>query len=214
MDSIAEQTPKLRRGCLYYGCIAGLVLMLMMLVGGLLGLHYAKRMFHNFTDDKPMPLPQVQMSRADIDRIEQRIETFRQAVRSEKPTEPLILSADEINALIATDPDFRELKGKLYVTLSGDQVEGQLSIPMESVGLQLFKGRYLNGKGTFSVSLRNGRIRLNTMSFKVKDRPVPEVYMEQIRKQNLAESINNDPRAAAACNWNASCWSGTRSRCG
>jgi hypothetical protein len=32
----------------------------------------------------------------------------------------------------------------------------------------------------------------------VKDRPIPEVYMEQIRKQNLAESINNDPRAAAA----------------
>ena len=105
---------------------------------------------------------------------------------------------DDANALIATDPDFRELKGKLYVTLSGDQVEGQLSIPMESVRLQLFKGRYLNGKGTFSVSLRNGRIRLNTMSLKVKDRPVPEVYMEQIRKQNLAESINNDPRAAAA----------------
>src|SRR5437773_11209946 len=103
MDSVTAQAPNLRRGCLYYGCIAVIVLMLVMLVGGLLGLHYAKRMFHNFTDDKPMPLPQVQMSRAEIDRVEQRIETFRQAVRSEKPTEPLMLSADEINALIATD---------------------------------------------------------------------------------------------------------------
>jgi len=193
-----DQTAKPRRSFLYYGCLAGLVLMLMVVLGGLFGLHFAKKMFNDFTDAGPMDLPQVQMSRAEIDQLEQRIETFRQMVRNGKPTPPLILTSDEINALIANDPDFGALKGKLYVTLSADSVKGQLSVPMDSVGLPLFKGRYLNGTGTFNVSLHNGRIRLSTMSFVVKGKPVPEVYMEQIRKHNLAEGINSDPRAAAA----------------
>jgi len=90
------------------------------------------------------------------------------------------------------------LKGKLYVKLSGDQAEGQLSVPMESVGLTLFRGRYLNGIGTFRISLQNGQIRLRTLSLVVKGKRIPEVYMAQIRKQNLAEGINGQPRPAAA----------------
>jgi len=170
----------------------------MVVLGGLFGLHYARKMFNDFTDDKPMAMPPIKLTPAEIDQLEQRIETFRQAVRNSKPTEPLVLTSDEINALLATDPDFSALKGKLYVTMSSDRVKGQLSVPMDSVGLPLFKGRYLNGTGMFEISLRNNRVRLTTMSFQVKGRAVPEVYMEQIRKHNLAEGINSDPRAAAA----------------
>src|SRR5690348_14569019 len=110
---MADEIPKPQRGWLHYGCIGGLVLLLVIVLGGLFGLHYAKKMFKDFTDDKPMVLPQSQMSLADFDKIEQRLDSFRQSVRSEKPTEPLILSADDINALIANDPDFNVLKGKL-----------------------------------------------------------------------------------------------------
>src|SRR6266481_2455519 len=120
-----DQTRKPRRGILHYGCVAGMVLMLMVVLGGLFGLYYAKRMFIDFTDAKPASLPQVGLSRAQIDEIQQRIEIFRQTVRTGKATPPLTLTADEINALIATDPDLSPLKGKLYVKLSGDQVEGQ-----------------------------------------------------------------------------------------
>jgi hypothetical protein len=195
---MGDKAAKPRRSFLYSGCLAGLVLMLMVVLGGLFGLHYARKMFNDFTDDKPMAMPPIKLTPAEIDQLEQRIETFRQAVRNSKPTEPLVLTSDEINALLATDPDFSALKGKLYVTMSSDRVKGQLSVPMDSVGLPLFKGRYLNGTGMFETSLRNNRLRLTTMSFQVKGRAVPEVYMEQIRKHNLAEGINSDPRAAAA----------------
>jgi len=183
---------------MHYGCIAGLVLMLVIVLGGLFGLHLAKKMFNNFTDDKPMALPQSQMSQADFDKLELRLDNFRQAVRAAQPVEPLALSADEINALIARDPDFSTVKGKLYVMLSEDNIKGQLSLPMESVGLPLFKGRYLNGTGTFSISLHNGFLRLTTLSFIVKGKAVPEVYMQQIRKHNLAENANSEPRVSAA----------------
>jgi hypothetical protein len=86
----------------------------------------------------------------------------------------------------------------LYVTLSRNEINGQLSIPLESVGLPIFRGRYLNGTGTFGLSLHNGQIALNTLSFVVKGKPVPEVYMREIRKRNLAQEMNSEPRIAAA----------------
>src|SRR2546427_13014838 len=107
-----DQTPKPRRSFLFYGCLAGLVLMLMVVLGGLFGLYYAKKMFRDFTDTKPMALPQVQMSRAQIDQLEQRIETFRQTVRNAKPTPHLILTSDEINASVPNDADFGDLTVK------------------------------------------------------------------------------------------------------
>jgi hypothetical protein len=196
-----EQTSKPRKDIFKYGCLAGLVLLLMIVLGGLFGLYYAKKMFKDFTDSKPAVLPEVRMSRAEIQKIQQRIDNFRQAVRMGKPTEPLKLTSDEINALIATDPDLSALKGKLFVKLSGNEVEGQLSVPMESVGLPLFRGRYLNGTGTFNIGLHNGQLRLHISSFEAKGRRVPKVYMDQIRKENLASGINQEPRAAAALDW-------------
>jgi hypothetical protein len=196
---MAEESGKAkRRGCFFYGCLGGAVLAVLVLIGGLVGYRYAKKMFNDFTATAPQPLPQVRLSRDEIDKVELRLDEFRQAVRSGKPTPPLELTADEINALIATDPDFSSVKGKLYVVMEGDELKGQLSVPMESVGLTLFKGRFLNGTGTFSLSLHNDRLRLFVMSLKVKGRSVPEVYMEQIRKHNWAEPANDDPRTKVA----------------
>ena len=196
-----EQSSKPRKDFLRYGCLVGLVLLLMVVLGGLFGLYYARKMFNDFTETKPATLPAVRLSRPEIEQLQQRIDNFRQAVRQSKPTGPLNLTADELNALIATDADLKALNGKLYVTLSGNQIEGQLSVPMEAVGLSLFKGRYLNGTGKFALSIHNGRLRLYVLSFVAKGRPIPTVYMDEIRKHNLAEGINSDPRAAAALDW-------------
>ena len=51
----------------------------------------------------------------------------------------------------------------------------------EEVGLPMFKGRYLNGTGAFNVSLRNGVIRLTALDLVGKGKPVPKVYMDEIR---------------------------------
>ncbi len=58
-------------------------------------------------------------------------------------SEPLVLSSDDLNALIEDKP---EMKGKIYVTVEGDEVKGRVSIPLGELGLPMVKGRYLNGK--------------------------------------------------------------------
>ena len=183
---------------MHYGCIGGLVLMLVVIVGGLLGIYYARKMFNDFTDAAPMPVPQVRLSRAEIESLESRLEAFRQALEAGKPTGPLTLNAEELNVLVATEPELSAFKNKFYVMLSGDELDGQISLPMEALGLSIFQGRYFNGNGTFSVALQNGRVRLNADSLFTKGKPILDVYLNEIRKHNLADSINGQPRMAAA----------------
>ena len=99
-DPIAKQ----RRGCLFYGCLAGSALLVAVLTTAFLGLWHFKRALNEFTDTRPMPAPVAQVSAAQVEEVQQRIEAFGQAVRDHRPVAPLVVSAEDINALIATDP--------------------------------------------------------------------------------------------------------------
>jgi hypothetical protein len=194
---VTDQAAKPRRGCFFYGCITSLVLLLIMLGALMVGLHYVRKMVNQYTDTRPMELPAVQMPPGEVDKLKQRFEAFQQAVREQRPARPLELTADEINALIASGPERQALKGKFYVSLEGDQLKGEVSMPLQEVGLSMFKGRYLNGSATFGLSFRNGALSVTPQTVNVKGKPLPEAYMQEIRKQNLAAKLGEEPGAAA-----------------
>jgi hypothetical protein len=192
--------PKRRRGCLFYGCLSGTACLLLILIAFLIGLHQLKRMINFYTDARPASLPTVQMAPAEIDEVKQRVESFQDAVRSGRPTPPLALTADEINAFIQTDPNFTRVKGKLYITIEGSRVKGQVSLPLDDLGLRIFRGRYLNASGIFAVRLQSGNLIVTPDVLVVKGKPLPGVYMDKFRSQNLAEALNKDPKASVALN--------------
>lgn len=192
---MTDQAAKPRRGCFFYGCITCLVLLVLVLGALMVGLHYVKKMVNQFTDPQPMELPTVQMSQGEVDKLKQRFEAFQKAVKEQRPTEPLVLAADDINALIANGPERQGVKGKFYVGLEGAQLKGEVSVPLREIGLSVFKGRYLNGSATFNLSFSNGVLSVAPQTIIVKGKPVPEVYMQEIRKQNLAAGLANKPAA-------------------
>ena len=175
--------------------------MLAIVLGALLvGLHYVRKVVNRFTDDKPMEVPTLQMSKAEIEQVKQRFEAFEQEVREQHATKPLVLTADDINALIASGSDPQVLKGRLYVGLEGDQVKGEVSVPLQEVGLSMFRGRYMNGSATFNLGFRDGMLMVTPRTLLVKGTPVPEIYMQEIRKQNFAASLTNQPAAVRVLN--------------
>jgi hypothetical protein len=192
-----EQPPKPRRGCLFFGCITGAVLLAIILGALLIGLHYVKSLVNHYTDTKPMELPAVQMPEAELAQLKDRFESFQQAVREHRPTKPLTLTADDLNALIGSGGDQQAFKGKVYVSLDGDQLKGDLSVPLPEAGLSMFKGRYLNGSATFNLSFKDGRLSITPQTIRVKGEALPEVFLREIRKQNLAVAFTNDPSSAA-----------------
>ncbi len=189
-----EPEKKHRRGCLFYGCLGTFVLLLVAVLAGYLGFRAA---VERFTDSKPLPLPETRLSAAEMQQLQERIANFSRAVNEHKYTDPLTLTADDVNALIQKDPDWAFLKNELYITFEGNRVQARISVPAEKLGSQRLRGRYLNATGTFAVSLRDGVLQVNAEALAAKGRPVPENFMRHIRGRNFALGFTNSESNAA-----------------
>jgi hypothetical protein len=186
-----------RRGCLFYGGLAAVVVAVA-LFGVYFGFRYAKGVINQLTDTKPMPLPSTHLPQVQMFELKDRIETFEDSIRDGVPTDPLQLSGDEVNSLIATEPSFAALKNHLYVTIDGDQLHAQVSFPAEDLGLDALRGRYINASGVFDVGITNDQLRITAESLTAKGKPVARHVMRRIAAQNLAAKFNEDPQAAEA----------------
>ena len=183
---------KTGHGCLFWGGIIAAILFLFLLLAAYGTFRYFKHLVVEYTDTKPLPAPVVQLSGAEITNLQQRIRGFDQAIKDNQPVEPLSLSADEVNALVANEAKSNASPARLYFSFNSNQVQAQLSLPTDGTGVRMLKGRYFNGSGEFAVSLQNGRLNVNVKSLSVKGRPLPENFMVQIRMQNFADAWTND----------------------
>jgi hypothetical protein len=193
-DPLAKQ----RRGCFFYGCLAGSALLVALLTMAFLGLWYFKKALNEFTDTRPIRAPVAQVSAAHGEEIQRRFDAFEQAVRDHRPVAPLVVSADDINAMIAVNPRLKAFRGKLYVVIEGSRLKGLVSVPLSEAGLTMFEGRYLNGIATFGFSLNHGALGLRVDNFQVRGKSLPKLLMERIRKQDLAQKLKPDLHAASA----------------
>ena len=201
-SSLPPEPERKPRGCLFYGCITAIVIgvLVLLLVGlGSWGAYRAASQFvEQYADDKPAPIPVAERPAAEVEALGDRIDAFGDALSAGTATEPLSLTSDEINALIAAVP---ELRGVIAIELVGDKVRGQLSFPVERLGFPigtLFPGKYLNGTATIDARFVDGRPFLAILDLEAKGKPVPETFLGAIRGQNLATGLDDDPKIAKA----------------
>ena len=137
--------------------------------------------------------PRVTISKEELAAIEDRVEVFQETIKKGGTPPDLVLTADEINALIAKD---ETLNGRAYVTIQEGQVSGELSIPMDF--MPLGKGRYFNASATFDVSLDDGVLIVTLAGAEVKGEEVPQQVIEAMSKENLAKEVSKNPEAASS----------------
>ncbi|QDT06380.1 hypothetical protein K227x_47890 [Rubripirellula lacrimiformis] len=113
---------------------------------------------------------------------------------ADAPGRELVLTADDINALIAKE---KQLRGKLLVRIEDGKITGDISVPTDSF-IPGSKGRYFNGSGTFDVSLDEGVLMVRLVSAEVKGEPLPDTFMEAMKSENLAKEIYKDEKGAKA----------------
>ncbi len=189
----AAPAPK-RRGCLFYGCLIFAIIGVILLVMSLMALRFAKKFVDQWTDTKPMALPVVKLSDEQLATLRARMAAFQQSVtNTAAPAEPLTLTGDELNGLIESDPNWKNLKGKVYLGITNNLVSGEVSLPLTDSGVPYVKNRYVNGAGTFDVSFRDGKLYLSLKSLKVKDTSMPEDVLQKVSNGNLAQNANDDP---------------------
>jgi hypothetical protein len=188
---------KQRRGCLFYLGIIAVISLVMLALGAFFGLRYAKGMVNQLTDAEPMKLPTVQLPEAQMFQLHDRVTTFRDGVRDGDAVEPLELSADELNALIETDPMLAPLKNHLFVIINSNQLSAQISFRAEDVGLMRLQGRYVNATGVFDVAIRTNELQITADSLSVRGKLVPRNIMREVSAENLADRFNQDPKVSA-----------------
>lgn len=190
-----QSAPQKRRGCFFYGCLTCIILFLVVVIGGVLIVrHFGNAFIDQYTDTAPMALTKVDMPADELKQLQARFDAFSKAAAAHSNTPPLILTSREINTLLANDPDMKGIKDKFYVSLEGQQVKGQISLPLEQFNFPLLhtKGRYLNGAGTFDVGVTNGSLFVAAQSLEVKGKPLPAQFMATMQGQNLAADVNTN----------------------
>jgi hypothetical protein len=195
-DPFAEP-PRKPRGCLFYGClIAGILALLTVLtIAGLtyLGVRAYFNVRDQYTSPTPMVLPKLEMSDEERKALRDRIDAFSDALEDGEDAEPLVLTGDELNAFLLEDS---EMKDRIHFFVEGDQLKGEMSVPLGETGLPGLKGRYLNGKATFRASLQNGQLVINAESAEINGQPIGEPFMADFRKVNLVEDAMDKPITA------------------
>ena len=129
-DPNTSAPPRKGRGCLFYGCLTCVVLLLILAVLAVVAVRFVKNQVNAYTDSQPMKLPRVEMTDAEYQQLDQRVKSFSDGMEKGTATEPLILTERDINALIAKAPNMKELADKVYVSVNGPEVKGQVSIPL------------------------------------------------------------------------------------
>ena len=198
--------PGKQRGCLFYGCLSLAVLALVIALFVSVGFYFAKRTFtgwvNDYTEAAPRPIEVLVYPEPRLRELQTRLQTFHDGL--EKSGEPLelVLSADDLNALIAQKKD---LKGRVFVKIDDDQLKGEVSWPLPDLGPMSpvkLKGRYLNGTAAFKVNIDQGNLDVRIEQASVKDKPLPPVLANELRKKNLAEDarLEDDPETAKVLN--------------
>ena len=175
-------------------------------IAAFLGARYLIHRFvavvEQYSETRPMTLPKDSMSAEEYQKLENRMTAFQDGLKNQNPVAPLILTGTDINALIAHDPGWRNLSGKVYVTIEGDQILGRVSLPLDEFsarlwGLSRLKGRYLNGTAGLKASLANGLLVVTLQTLEANGQRPPPQFMSQLQMINFAENVAKDPQSAA-----------------
>lgn len=195
--------PPKKRGCLFYGCLTLTILAVLMVVMGLVGFFVVRSMYNKalneYTSTTPQAIESVTYTPEERDALEARLKRFQEALDQVKAGEELVLSAKDLNILIAEKPNVNELKGRLFVMIEDDRIKGKVSIPLRDIGWFKLRGRYLNGLAAFRVALEGGKLDVRLEEVEVNGKPLQNSRLlgpmvTEMKKKNLAEDYQRDAR--------------------
>lgn len=174
------------RGCLIWFLIVSALFLVVIGVGAYLGYRKLVSLRDTYTQINPVQLPATSYTRDELDDVSKRIENFTAASRSANTNAQLSLSAADINAWLWSSG----LSNRVYVSFTNSSLVGQVSVPLEDIGVRFLKGRYMNGAAVFDVGWVEGALSVKVKDISVNGFPIPEHYMSGLRNVNYAERYN------------------------
>jgi hypothetical protein len=177
-------------GCFGCGCLILLVLLVLFLglAGGIS--YWAYNKASAFTSPAASTVKTFDGGDDLYHAATQKLSDFDQASQHHQPA-TLQLSADEINTLIARDHDFADNNIHVFVTMTDDKADVQISFPANALQLNLFKGRYINGESSFGINFDAASKTLDFIpsTLRLGDQEVPKDLLPTLQSE-LVPVIN------------------------
>ena len=131
-----QPLPK-QRGCFFYGCIIASILAvlfaILMVVIAFFVYRLVNQLVDQYTSTTPQELPKVEMPAGAGQDAQGSSRGIPQGRRERNSHRTLVLTSDDLNALIEDNPD---LKGVIYVKIEGNEVKGQISLPLDKLNVR------------------------------------------------------------------------------
>jgi flagellar basal body-associated protein FliL len=180
-------------GCLGCGCL--IVILIILLLVGLVGgaIYLGFKQVVTVTSSAPAAIPAYNGTDDIYTGAQKKLADFNQAVGAGTPAS-LTLSADEINALLAHDPDLAKFQVRIAVSLDGDEARVQGSLPTDAIpylGKEV-PGRFFNLDTTFVIHFNDDTkiVSLDLHKAQLGDTTAPESSLAGLSTQ-LVPSLNS-----------------------
>lgn len=157
-----------------------------------------------FTDEKPVPvaITSVEGREADLNRLAERLETFRQELGDEKDTS-ISLSADDLNTAIAVYEPLKDFRGTFRIEeIREKDLRIAASFPLNGMPRLAKEGesggvttdpRYLNGTIIARPELFEGELVLQISDIQVPGKTVIKEFIERMSPYRITERYKTDP---------------------
>ena len=200
MNTWVEAPPQRKGlGCFGRGCLIVLVFVIVLAIacfaGMYWGLHRHSALFYGSywmaktrsIAEAPTSVPEFNASDQQIQVVQERWQDFEQKTRAGQSAE-IELSADDINALIASSEDVR---GKVFVSIDRDKLRLQMSVPIGKffggtgyyfngdVIIELKGAQSLDGPRFSRITINGEQVPTDFLNWKYGSRQLREYLSEQ-----------------------------------
>lgn len=174
-------------GCLGGGCVIAFIIFL--LIAGALawGAWSTFNGLRSMTSTAPKSIAVFAATPEQYRQAAAKVKAFETIYNSGAPAE-LVLTADEINTLIARDPGLAALRGHVFVTMHQSRIAAQISAPLSQI--RAFSDRYFNGEASMSFIIEEGKPRPVSVSVKANGNEFPSWLIRYITSKDFVENLD------------------------
>ena len=156
-------------GCFGQACLLLSAFLVLLIIAFGTGAYFAVRYLKSdYFPSSRVALPEPTATQEEQAAAKARWDEFEKAARAHR-TAHLEMTADELNALIASDS---QLRGKALVAIENDVARVRLSVPLEFV--RWLRGRYLNAECTVQSADNGDPADIHITNIRINDKPVDD----------------------------------------
>jgi len=177
------------RGCAL-GCGLALVFGIVATVGGASAMFYAfHQAVYSVLSEERRPFTPIAIDAEATKALRAQVKTFTTALAHGESPPELVLTADEVNAMLEQLAREKRMETPARVSFEGDHIQAELSVPL--------RGLYLNGSSDLTLGFSNGVLQVFVNHLEVNGKKPPTGIMDLMKKHNLAQIFMDDAESAA-----------------